>query len=1692
MNGNGGIDTLNAIITASVTPLSLQNIEVINLTNADTAAARTVGLVNAGQALEVTNTGSGEDLTVTGLAATATTLNVFDTDFDTTFQYISSAGTQTVDLAVDNVGVNAVASVTLAGIETVNLQSGDGTSQANRVNLIATSATTVTISGDSDLTLTGATAATLIDGSTFTGDLTAGLNVAGTLNGGSGNDTLTSSTGADSINGNGGDDRLVFGANFTAADSVDGGTGTNTLSATVVAINAADAAALTTVDNIQILEATTQLLGAVAGQSINASNIDSSINTIDLLLGTDASNTSTITFNTGASTLNIGDALNATGVGAGGATLTLADATTGTDESVTIIKDYATDENAFGQNLATTGIETLAFNTGSDAITTTQATGAIGLTGEAASSNLAVTASGANEFSLGVVTTTSTGVLSIDVSGLTAQTTGTTATVAAPVSSGTVSITGSDGNDSLTGDANSANTIRGALGDDTLTGGTAADSLHGGAGNDSLTGNGGNDTIVGDSGEDFIDATVAGVVSIDGGADNDIINIGATLTTSDVISGGTGTDTLAITTALITSYGQVTDIETLRLDAAGVNQNIANFSGSTITTAINNVAGSNAMTGASASLATLQALNGSNALGLARATDTSSDALTVNGLTAGGTAITTLTVNNEETLTFNAGAVTASNLLSVGTLNAIDAVTVNIAGVQNTSITANAPTTANDGFGQTDRTVTVTSSSTGTLNFDAGANTDTGVAFNISGTATAANTLIGGAGNDTLTGGNQGDTLTGGAGNDVILSAAGTDSVTAGQGADTVTLSVDAADDVVVQGASDSIAASATSLSATFTAGDTITFANGVDVVNNFLAGASNDVLSIGTAFSTNLLGSATGVATIGWLSGNYDALTGIFTVTAAGAGTDTLVFQASTLSAGTTRAVLLAGVDSDNLVNSNFGGVNGVNIVPLYAGNAFSFQAGSSAGNHLYIAANGLIYSNSGYSTLQSDASPNPATGFNQALMTSADFSNLAGGLGVDFNVTGATSTVLATVTGTSGNDNFIFATGAFGAANSSVTGGLGTDTVTFTTLTDARILESADGTGQDIYGIENISLTAGTIAGSLTLDSSVTVANNGSIVAVTNAGSTQAATVDLGAGAAHTYTSASTGIDTVTLGLTGQSATLTNGGVNDVISTSVAGASVTTDATTLTVTDLAGLAGNYTTVAAGASTLAGGIDGATTVTLGSIVGFDILSIGRNTGAVAITSGATNSLTELSVDTTTANVTYNATVAQLDGLTSVISASANNTFALVSTAAAGGTLNLAGMTITNADTLSVASATSAVTVTGAAAEVDSFGTITGAAGAVTTTLTTTNDAALNLSNNTISAIDTINFAGTGGVNILTLNVAQIPSAINGTGVASQFATADDTDVDLTSTTISGMAVVDVSANTTTPLLTLDSASISGNTTLVGAAAAQILLSQTGNYENLTLTSGDFTDLLVSTGTAVSVDEGMFAGAIDLVDGATAAADPTLAINMSSTTLNLSTVIFGTTNGIDTTVTGTAGNDTISLNASHASGSTMTYTGNGGNDTFKTLLASGNATGGDNVVIADAVSITDFGAAGDQFVAKGSQLVGVSLTAGTVATGALNWSTGSKGFALITGAAVSDFSDITSFGAAVGAVTTDNADSGIIAVQNAAGTQIGVYGVVTAAGIAGAAISAANADVTLIAVIDVTSGTFGASNIGLY
>lgn len=95
-------------------------------------------------------------------------------------------------------------------------------------------------------------------------------------------------------------------------------------------------------------------------------------------------------------------------------------------------------------------------------------------------------------------------------------------------------IVGGAGNDTITGLLNSANTLIGSEGNDTVIGGNLADNLQGNSGNDTLNGAGGDDTLNGGTGND----------TLNGGNGNDMLqNFDGGI---DTLNGGAGDDTIAV------------------------------------------------------------------------------------------------------------------------------------------------------------------------------------------------------------------------------------------------------------------------------------------------------------------------------------------------------------------------------------------------------------------------------------------------------------------------------------------------------------------------------------------------------------------------------------------------------------------------------------------------------------------------------------------------------------------------------------------------------------------------------------------------------------------------------------------------------------------------------------------------------------------------------------------------------------------------------------------------------------------------------------------------------------------------------------------------------------------------------------------------------------------------------------------
>jgi S-layer protein len=848
LDGGAGVDTLNVVLAADAAPASLANIETIVATGSG-GAARALNLVNAPAASSVSVSGStaGSVVTVSNIAAGAA-LNVVSQGVDSVFAYASTSGTQSVNLGVS--GVTGAAGITIAGVETVTTTATGSASSytlntagAGTLNFAGSAAQTVAlnaavlgVSRFDAAAATGAVTLTTIDQTALA------ATVAVTVIGGSGNDSLTLVESNNlTVNGGGGDDTIVMAA-IDGDDSVDGGAGTDTLSTVNAQANVLDAVAAgsTKVTNVETLTITDALDGTV-----DVARISSGINTVNLTLATAGGVIFTagdaITGPAGSLTVNVG------GSGAGNTTtatgaLTLTDTGTGTTDALTLNNtavNSTTDLNVNvfnGQDVTSAGYENVTLNGGAKAFNSPQTTiGTLTITPDSDSAAVSLTITGNNDVVINSVSTSSTGLLTINGSAITGlgdspvlRINGTTSG-----SGGTQSITGSAGNDHITV-GNFRSTVVGGAGNDTIAGGTAADNIQGGDGIDTITDGGGNDTISGGAGNDAI--TISGTsVNVDAGDGDDTVNADATLSTGDVVNGGAGNDTLAIDAAATAESSQgVSNFEFLRADTA-LTQDMVQFTGNAgFTRLISNIAGNVTFNNVAAAATELRALthDGGDTLTFDRLLDNATNAVTIGTFADANTTINTLVANDEETINVVAGgATTAGRAFEITALTAADLVTLNVSGATNFTTTIGASATA---------LATVNASAnTGTVVISAAAATS---AVAMTGSASAASTLTGGSGADVITGGSAADNLTGGAnadtingggGGDTIVGGTGSDNLTGGEGADTITGGAN--NDTIV-------------LTETVAAADRVVYAdtaanNGVDTVTGFTTGTGGDVL---------------------------------------------------------------------------------------------------------------------------------------------------------------------------------------------------------------------------------------------------------------------------------------------------------------------------------------------------------------------------------------------------------------------------------------------------------------------------------------------------------------------------------------------------------------------------------------------------------------------------------------------------------------------------------------------------------------------------------------------------------------------------------------------------------------------------------------------------------------------------------
>lgn len=722
--GGTGTDELYAVINGSVTPAAMSSIENVSITNITHAA--TIDFSNASGITSLVNQGSTVALTISGVS----------TDLGITVQDTSIAGqaivyanvTGSADSATVKLqNVTDAATLTAANIETLTLNSAGSTSNV-LANLLATSATTIDITGTQALTftaMTNASAATVIDASANSGGVTMSpLTVTATsISGGSGNDAITRTIAvSDSISAGEGNDTVTFtgAGRLDAADTIYGGDGTDDLVGNVTdltALTIPTTAIITGFEEITISD-------ALAGNTLTTANVQAGIDTVELAVAN--AGASVITFEAGTKTVNLTAGLSTTG-------LTVNDTGVATTDSLTIANNGSAVDALNGLAVAVNGFETVNITTsGTGGAATQQDVATITLAGDG-SATTTLNISGSNSLvTTGIITANV-----IDASGLSSSAVLTMGAAGASITS----ITGSGNADTLVGDASS--------------------SIDGGAGSDTITGGSGNDTLIGGTGADTITTGGGSADSVSGGTGNDIIV--ATLTAGNTIVGGDGTDvlSLAVAATAATATG-VSGFETLR-DTAGITQDMALLLDNSTITTLSNAGVTSTFNNVSAAVSGYANTATGSTATITRLVDSTANSLTVTGLT--GTTLTALTANNEETISLGSSGTGA---VVVTTLTDTDLTTLNITGsglVTITTLAANSTTAGS--------TLTI-DGSTNTAGVSVSAVNST-LSAAVTGSGTASSTITGGGGSDTIIGGAAADTIAGGVGADTLTGGAGAD-----------------------------------------------------------------------------------------------------------------------------------------------------------------------------------------------------------------------------------------------------------------------------------------------------------------------------------------------------------------------------------------------------------------------------------------------------------------------------------------------------------------------------------------------------------------------------------------------------------------------------------------------------------------------------------------------------------------------------------------------------------------------------------------------------------------------------------------------------------------------------------------------------------------------------------------------------
>ncbi len=292
----------------------------------------------------------------------------------------------------------------------------------------------------------------------------------------------------------------------------------------------------------------------------------------------------------------------------------------------------------------------------------------------------------------------------------------------------------------------------------------------------------------GSTGADTITLGVSTVATATGDGD-DVVTAGAAVATTATVNAGGGTaDVINFSAngALTSVTGaQFSNFEVLRATAA-TDIDMDLITGSTITAI--QTSGSSTIVDMNATQAAAVTVLATGALDLRIKGSTVpgvSDTLSLTTSTT-NTAVTMATLVSAGTETINLTANTGTGTTTISTLAHGDWSTLNLAGAAAITITSTATaaiinTNVNGSTATGVLTLDFALSATNGIGLTGGSGNDA-----LTGTAQGDN-IVGGAGNDTIVTGNGVNYATGGTGDDTITGGTGVDTITAGEGADTIT-----------------------------------------------------------------------------------------------------------------------------------------------------------------------------------------------------------------------------------------------------------------------------------------------------------------------------------------------------------------------------------------------------------------------------------------------------------------------------------------------------------------------------------------------------------------------------------------------------------------------------------------------------------------------------------------------------------------------------------------------------------------------------------------------------------------------------------------------------------------------------------------------------------------------------------------